>query len=202
MSEGERDHLRLRYEASKNPEIWIFTHFYVLVELFARLRVPERLVRSSANAGSAALARVSFTGKANSSALVNHDNHLILNSLSCIGCCRTAQITPFGAQNASILGSGKNKSHTIQINFEICICIFPNLCYGVYIPVMESLSKPEVVCVTGLPARTARPFVPSFSLGQQFPRQANPFIRRHRRSSPEPVSASPTESRTARDRTE
>jgi hypothetical protein len=53
-----------------------------------------------------------------------------------------------------------------KINFNFCICIEPNLCYGVYIPVIEATpnvaSELEVSCVTGLPARTARPFVPSF----------------------------------------
>jgi hypothetical protein len=51
-------------------------------------------------------------------------------------------------------------------NFDFCICFQMNLCYGVYIPVEEqaeiAASELEVSCVTGLPARTARPFVPSF----------------------------------------
>jgi hypothetical protein len=42
-------------------------------------------------------------------------------------------------------------------NFDFCICILLNLCYGVYIPVGETAdpanSELEVVCVTGLPAR-------------------------------------------------
>jgi hypothetical protein len=55
-------------------------------------------------------------------------------------------------------------------NFDFCICIPLDLCYGVYIPVMEGLQSAllllEVVCVTGLPARTARTFVPSFFAGR------------------------------------
>jgi hypothetical protein len=51
-------------------------------------------------------------------------------------------------------------------NIKFCICLVGNLWYCVYIPVMESglliAPKLEVVCVTGLPARTAKPFVPSF----------------------------------------
>jgi hypothetical protein len=51
-------------------------------------------------------------------------------------------------------------------NFDFCICFLPNLCYGVYIPVKDAVElaalELEVSCVTGLPARTARPFVPSF----------------------------------------
>jgi hypothetical protein len=52
-----------------------------------------------------------------------------------------------------------------QKDFEFCICNSPNLCYRVFIPAVESDSKPEVVCVTGLPARTAPTFVPFFYLG-------------------------------------
>ena len=51
-------------------------------------------------------------------------------------------------------------------NFDSCICFLTNLCYGVYTPVKEPVelaaSELEASCVTGLPARTARPFVPSF----------------------------------------
>jgi hypothetical protein len=58
------------------------------------------------------------------------------------------------------------RSKRPEINFDFCICIQFNLCYGVYIPVEKAVEMPltrlEVVCVTGLPARTARPFVPSF----------------------------------------
>jgi hypothetical protein len=47
---------------------------------------------------------------------------------------------------------------TFKKNFDFCICIHPDLCYGVYIPVEElvELAAPEleVSCVTGLPART------------------------------------------------
>jgi hypothetical protein len=54
----------------------------------------------------------------------------------------------------------------LENNFDFCICFLSNLCYGVYIPVKEAveLAAPdlEVSCVTGLPARTARPFVPPF----------------------------------------
>ena len=52
-----------------------------------------------------------------------------------------------------------------QRNFEFCICIFLDLCYRVFIPVVEATetpSRPGEVCVTGLPARTAPTFVPSF----------------------------------------
>src|SRR5579862_8065916 len=45
-------------------------------------------------------------------------------------------------------------------NIEFCICIPRNLCYAVFIPVDEMVETvsilPEVVCVTGLPARTAK----------------------------------------------
>jgi hypothetical protein len=50
-------------------------------------------------------------------------------------------------------------------DFEFCICVFPNLCYRVFIPVVEATytpSRPGEVCVTGLPARTASTFVPPF----------------------------------------
>ncbi|SPE17841.1 hypothetical protein SBA5_1100021 [Candidatus Sulfotelmatomonas gaucii] len=60
-----------------------------------------------------------------------------------------------------------------QNNFEFCICFFPNLCYRVFIPVVESFSEPEVVCVTGLPARIALTSVPSFYL-RTIPRPARP----------------------------
>src|SRR5271157_6227060 len=59
----------------------------------------------------------------------------------------------------------KGTSADAKYNFDFCICFNPNLCYGVYIPVMErpiAASKLEVSCVTGLPARTAPTFVPSF----------------------------------------
>jgi hypothetical protein len=70
---------------------------------------------------------------------------------------------------ATPLDAARDKSiawRSRKINFDFCICFPPNLCYGVYIPVKEAVEHTapelEVVCVTGLPARTARPFVPSF----------------------------------------
>jgi hypothetical protein len=97
--------LRHRYEANKNPEIWIFTHFSVLVELFARFRVLGRLVRSSANAGSVALARVSFTGKANPAArllvLITISFHI---SYIAFGAIAQFRESPSEPKNASILG--------------------------------------------------------------------------------------------------
>jgi hypothetical protein len=60
----------------------------------------------------------------------------------------------------------------IEITISIfCICFQRNLCYGVYIPVKEPVEHAapelEVSCVTGLPARTARPFVPPFFVPSQ-----------------------------------
>ena len=64
------------------------------------------------------------------------------------------------------LNSYINSPPSLQNNFVFCIWLLLNLCYGVYIPVekaaVDATSRLGVVCVTGLPARTARPFVPSF----------------------------------------
>ena len=52
-------------------------------------------------------------------------------------------------------------------DFDFCICFLLGICYRVFIPLEMTVgavaSKVEVVCVTGLPARTEM-FVPSFYL--------------------------------------
>ena len=49
-----------------------------------------------------------------------------------------------------------------KINFDFCIAFFRIYAIVYLFRLWRRFSKPEVVCVTGLPARTARPFVPSF----------------------------------------
>jgi len=53
-----------------------------------------------------------------------------------------------------------------KINFDFCIAFFRIYAIVYLFRLWRWFSKPEVVCVTGLPARTARPFVPSFFSGR------------------------------------
>jgi hypothetical protein len=75
-------------------------------------------------------------------------------------------------------GIGEKITHeTGNFNFDFCICFRSNLCYGVYIPsweLVQTVPWLEVSCVTGLPARTARPFVPFFC-AEKFVRPAERF---------------------------
>jgi len=66
----------------------------------------------------------------------------------------------FGAAFDAFL---KNRfTHSPKINFDFCIAFFCIYAIVYLFRLWRRFSKPEVVCVTGLPARTARPFVPSF----------------------------------------
>ena len=83
----------------------------------------------------------------------------------CIFLRKSSLFRRFSPQKVDFLDSSKN--------FDFCSCILLNLCYGVFIPAVEMVecfvSNAEVVCVTGLPARTLTQFVPFFCLpGRRF----------------------------------
>ncbi len=72
--------------------------------------------------------------------------------------------------------------------FGILYCIFPNLCYRVFIPVVrvaKTTFELEVVCVTGLPARTAQSSCRLFFYAQFFAPHSSPASAvKFRRRSP------------------